>query len=116
MGVLAITNAFLLRQQFQHRIPWAATFARRQMGHTKKRSQFRRNDKEKQLQQTSSPGNPSSQSLFEAMGWQPLIFIGLAPLAVLGVLCVFRPSLREQLFGSIGWETENKRNYVPGQK
>jgi hypothetical protein len=114
MGVLAITNTFILRQQCQHRIPWAANFAMRQMGHTKKRSQFRRRDNEKQ--QISSTSNPSSQSLFEAMGWQPLIFIGLAPLAALGVLCVFRPSLREQLLGSIGFETENKRNYVPSEK
>jgi hypothetical protein len=115
MGVLTITNTLAVRLQCQRRIPWPVNFARRQMGHTKKRSRLRRYEKEKQ-HTSSTKDNPSSPSLLEAMGWQPLIFIGLAPLAALGVLCVFRPSLREQLLGSIGFETENKRNYVPIEK
>ena len=97
-----------------HSISQPAVSYRRFLAHGKKRRRYnlRREDEQLLAAIENQPPAPPPPNWQEAMGWKPLLFIGVAPLVAWGILCLVRPTLREQMFASMGYETSTKKNYV----
>lgn len=100
--------------KLQQNIPLAVQCSRRLMGHGKRRRRCNRrrvDDETAAFENYLSTVQPSLKqpNWQEVLGWKPIIFLGVAPLIAWGVLCLARPTLREQMFASMKWDTTSSK-------